>query len=100
MSPLLIHLLIQVAVISKINGLVDEPDHTVSEKNIYQKREPVKLNMKQGLVMNQVIALYILDKAEDRMCKNHSIEFRNGLRAFEPWALKSNTLITFWIKSF
>lgn len=53
------------------------------------KRTPVKLNMKQGLIMNQVISLYVLDKAKNETCKNHSIEFRNGLRAFEPWALKS-----------
>ncbi|XP_015840383.2 nose resistant to fluoxetine protein 6 isoform X1 [Tribolium castaneum] len=46
-----------------------------------------KLTMKQGLLMNQVLATYVLDNAQDSFCKNHSNLYRNGLRSFEPWAL-------------
>jgi hypothetical protein len=51
--------------------------------------ESVKLTMKQGLIMNQVLAIYALDNVEDPRCKNHTDLFKNGLRRFEPWALKS-----------
>ncbi|RZC34464.1 nose resistant to fluoxetine protein 6-like, partial [Asbolus verrucosus] len=44
--------------------------------------------MKQGLLMNQILSTYALDNVEDSLCKNHTNRFKNGLRAFEPWALK------------
>ncbi|XP_044271288.1 nose resistant to fluoxetine protein 6-like [Tribolium madens] len=47
----------------------------------------VKLTMKQGLLMNQVLATYALDNAQNSLCKNHSNLYRNGLRSFESWAL-------------
>lgn len=54
------------------------------------KPEPVKLTVKQGITMNQILSVYALSDASDQRCKNHSSEFANGLRAFRPWALKSN----------
>lgn len=52
-------------------------------------RKPVKLTMKQGLIMNQIIGTYALENAENELCRNHTKEFKLGLRTFEPWALKS-----------
>lgn len=45
--------------------------------------------MKQGLMMNQVLSFYTLTETENELCKNQSKEFSDGLRNFEPWALKS-----------
>jgi hypothetical protein len=52
------------------------------------KRGPVKLTMRQGLIMNQVIATYALT-ARDSLCRNQSEEFKKGLRSLESWALQS-----------
>ncbi|KAJ3643262.1 hypothetical protein Zmor_025986 [Zophobas morio] len=43
--------------------------------------------MKQGLLMNQVLATYALNNVENSVCKNHTQMFKDGLRTFEPWAL-------------
>ncbi|KAJ8919427.1 hypothetical protein NQ315_016523 [Exocentrus adspersus] len=53
-----------------------------------KQRKPVKLTMKQGLTMNQVIATYALTDVKNDLCKNHTEEFKLGLRALEPWALQ------------
>lgn len=52
----------------------------------------VKLSIKQGLLMNQVLNVYGLDSAKDKLCRKHIKEFRDGLRALEPWALQSKYL--------
>ncbi|CAH0555457.1 unnamed protein product [Brassicogethes aeneus] len=59
----------------------------IPEKKI-PKRTPVKLTMKQGLLINQVLSFYALEKPEDEICMKHTKEFKEALRAFEPWALK------------
>ncbi|EFA01530.2 Nose resistant to fluoxetine protein 6-like Protein [Tribolium castaneum] len=60
-----------------------------SESNGSEKsRQPVKLNMKQGLLMNQLLAMYTLGEESNQLCKEHSKELNVGLRALEPWALK------------
>lgn len=53
------------------------------------KYNPIKLTMKQGLLMNQVLGFYALKKSKNDECVQHSLEFNKALRAFEPWALKS-----------
>uniref|UniRef100_A0A6P7GWQ2 Uncharacterized protein LOC114341636 n=1 Tax=Diabrotica virgifera virgifera TaxID=50390 RepID=A0A6P7GWQ2_DIAVI len=53
-----------------------------------KRREPVKLTMKQGLIMNQVILTYGLTNVKNSLCKRHIEEFKSALRAFEPWALQ------------
>lgn len=53
------------------------------------ERQLVKLNMKQGVLMNQVLGVYTFKDGTNQLCKNHSQEFATGLRAFEPWALRS-----------
>lgn len=60
----------------------------IDDKNITEKKR-IKLNMKQGLMMNQVLSFYTLTETENELCKNQSKEFSDGLRNFEPWALKS-----------
>lgn len=57
------------------------------------KRENVKLNMKQGLIMNQVLDVYALVDSKNVLCKNQSLEFKAAMRAFQPWALKSKTTV-------
>lgn len=52
-------------------------------------RKPVKLTMKQGLTMNQVVATYAPSDVKNALCRNHTEEFKRGLRALEPWALQS-----------
>ncbi|XP_050297772.1 O-acyltransferase like protein-like isoform X2 [Anthonomus grandis grandis] len=51
-------------------------------------RKPVKLNMKQGLIMNQILNTYGLSEVNNTLCRDHINEFKLGLRALEPWALK------------
>ncbi|KAJ8971659.1 hypothetical protein NQ314_000582 [Rhamnusium bicolor] len=58
------------------------------EMIIKKQRKYVKLTMKQGLIMNQVISTYALADIKNSLCKNHSEEFKLGLRALEPWALQ------------
>lgn len=53
------------------------------------ERKPLKLTMKQGLVMNQVIGTFTLNEPRDPLCKKHMEEYRIGLRAMETWALRS-----------
>lgn len=54
-----------------------------------KERKAVKLTMKQGLIMNQIIATYALTDVKQSLCFNHTEEFKLGLRALEPWALQS-----------
>ncbi|XP_060531161.1 nose resistant to fluoxetine protein 6-like isoform X2 [Cylas formicarius] len=49
---------------------------------------PAKLNMKQGLAMNQVLGIYAITNATNDLCRKQSAGFARALRAFEPWALK------------
>lgn len=61
------------------------------EKN---QRKPVRLTARQNLVLNQIIQVYIIDNVKNNsLCKIHNEEYKIGLKAFEPWALKSNYLI-------
>ena len=53
------------------------------------KKGAVKLTMKQGLIMNQIIATYALNAPRDLLCKRQVEDFKNGLRSLEPWALRS-----------
>ena len=66
------------------NSVTENPDDAETIT-----RRPVKLNMRQGLLMNQVVAVYALGEESNQLCKNHSKELNIGLRALEPWALKS-----------
>lgn len=84
---------------SKIELLQDDPENEVEIQSETKfdnpekpKRKMVKLNMKQGLTINQILDVYSLKNAGDELCRNHSLEFGDGLRSFEPWALKSKTL--------
>ncbi|XP_044255130.1 nose resistant to fluoxetine protein 6-like [Tribolium madens] len=61
---------------------------TNNEEELENERKPVKLTMKQGLVMNQVIGTYTLNDPQDPLCRKHSEEYRIGLRAMESWALQ------------
>ncbi|CAH0560293.1 unnamed protein product [Brassicogethes aeneus] len=58
------------------------------KKNTDNPRKPVKLTMKQGLLMNQVLSTYVMSGIKNKKCKKHMDEYKIGLRAFEPWALK------------
>ncbi|XP_066146424.1 O-acyltransferase like protein-like isoform X1 [Euwallacea fornicatus] len=51
-------------------------------------RKPVKLNSKQGFIMNQILSTYGLNDVNNSLCKAHINEFKVGLRALEPWALR------------
>lgn len=54
------------------------------------KKDPVMLNVKQNLVMNQILGIYGLhNRLTNPDCIKHSIQFKEDFRAFEPWALKS-----------
>uniref|UniRef100_A0AAR5Q395 Nose resistant-to-fluoxetine protein N-terminal domain-containing protein n=1 Tax=Dendroctonus ponderosae TaxID=77166 RepID=A0AAR5Q395_DENPD len=44
--------------------------------------------MKQGLIMNQILNTYGLSDVNNSLCRDHVNEFKLGLRAMEPWALK------------
>lgn len=72
----------------KINFENLENEHIEVTSNISGSRA-VKLSMRQGLLMNQILHVYGLDSAKNDVCKRHLQEFRDGLRAFEPWALQS-----------
>ncbi|KAH0817641.1 hypothetical protein GEV33_005150 [Tenebrio molitor] len=63
------------------------------------KRGPVKLTMRQGLIMNQVIATYALDTARDSLCRNQSEEFKKGLRSLESWALQTADILDHFNKT-
>ncbi|XP_044739869.1 O-acyltransferase like protein-like [Chrysoperla carnea] len=54
------------------------------------KKSPVMLNIKQNLLMNQVIGIYALHNGleADSECKRHNDQYKEDLRAFETWALK------------
>lgn len=39
--------------------------------------------------MNQILNTYGLTDVNNSLCKDHVNEFKLGLRAMEPWALKS-----------
>lgn len=69
----------------------DEPSTLNLElkKKTKSERKMVKLNLKQGLTMNQILDVYALKDSPNELCRNHSNEFGLGMRAFEPWALKS-----------
>lgn len=79
------------------NGIVSSTgsydDEIVMEKAtskiLEPDRKPVKLTMRQGLILNQIIGTYALENAENELCRKHARDFKIGLRAFEPWALKS-----------
>lgn len=54
------------------------------------EREPLKLYPKQKVILNQILSFYALNKVvNNTLCEKHTEEFKIGLRAFEPWALKS-----------
>lgn len=55
-------------------------------------KKPVKLTLKQGLAMNQVVSTYALSDVQNALCRNHTEEYKKGLRALEPWALQSKYL--------
>lgn len=66
----------------------------IAENELQEKiRKPVKLNMKQGLIMNQVLNTYALNDVNNSLCRDHINEFKLGLRALEPWAVKSKFLV-------
>lgn len=54
-----------------------------------REKRHIKLNMKQGLTMNQVLSFYALTEAENELCRNDSTVFADGLRNFDTWALQS-----------
>ncbi|XP_071057341.1 nose resistant to fluoxetine protein 6-like [Onthophagus taurus] len=64
-------------------------NYTSQNENIEEcDKTPLKLTKKQSLIMNQVVANYIIKKPENELCEIHSLEYKKALRAFEPWALK------------
>ncbi|KAK9730276.1 hypothetical protein QE152_g15331 [Popillia japonica] len=60
-----------------------------NDSSSVKKKLQVKLNSRQGLIMNQILSIYALDHVENELCLNHSLELKDALRSFEPWALKS-----------
>lgn len=60
------------------NGITETP-----------KQEVVKLNLKQGFTLNQIIEVYSLKGSSNQLCTNHSKQFGLALRNLEAWALKS-----------
>lgn len=54
-----------------------------------KSQRAIKLNIKQGLIMNQILSTYGLNDPNNSLCKDHVNEFKSGLRALQPWALKS-----------
>lgn len=46
-------------------------------------------NVHQKLIMDKVLEVYALEGPLSPVCKNHTMEFRRGLRNLEPWALLS-----------
>ncbi|XP_017786446.1 PREDICTED: nose resistant to fluoxetine protein 6-like [Nicrophorus vespilloides] len=48
----------------------------------------MKLNTKQGIVMQQVLQVYALTDSKNDTCKKHSKEFQTALKSFQPWALQ------------
>lgn len=58
----------------------------VAAKNV---RKGFKLNAKQVLMLNQIIGGFTLDGVQDPLCKNHTMVYKQALRQFKPWALKS-----------
>ncbi|KAJ8945120.1 hypothetical protein NQ318_001585 [Aromia moschata] len=78
--------------IQKNAKLLERNERNGSDQNIVEieeDRKPIKLSMKQGLLMNQVLAVYALENVQNELCKNHTKEFKRGLRVFEPWALQN-----------
>ncbi|KAJ8973784.1 hypothetical protein NQ317_009440 [Molorchus minor] len=71
-----------------INVKKELRDPTNGSERHKKDREPVKLTMKQGLIMNQIISIYALADVKNSVCKNHTEEFKRGLRALKPWALQ------------
>ncbi|CAH1370736.1 unnamed protein product, partial [Tenebrio molitor] len=71
-----------------LNISIAASQSAVTTKPTPNHRGPVKLTMRQGLIMNQVIATYALDTARDSLCRNQSEEFKKGLRSLESWALQ------------
>ncbi|XP_050298077.1 nose resistant to fluoxetine protein 6-like [Anthonomus grandis grandis] len=69
-------------------SLITEPVLPEVTSKMDLGRKPVKLNLKQGLTMNQILDVYALKNSKNNLCRNHSYEFAAALRAFEPWALK------------
>ncbi|KAH1026909.1 hypothetical protein HUJ05_000504 [Dendroctonus ponderosae] len=67
----------------EIRSSPNEPNITATKV-----RNPIKLNMKQGLIMNQILNTYGLSDVNNSLCRDHVNEFKLGLRAMEPWALK------------
>lgn len=62
------------------NGITESPS---------PKPKVVKLNLKQGFVLNQIIEVYSLKGSSNELCTNHSKQFGLALRNLEAWALKS-----------
>lgn len=62
------------------NGITESPS---------PKQKVVKLNLKQGFVLNQIIEVYSLKGSSNELCTNHSKQFGLALRNLEAWALKS-----------
>nr|CAI5844698.1 unnamed protein product [Callosobruchus analis] len=71
------------------NLSANHPEDNGKNEVIAEQRKPVKLTMKQGLIMNQVISTYAISNVRNSLCAEHVEEFKVGLRAFEPWALQS-----------
>ncbi|KAG5898778.1 hypothetical protein JTB14_010988 [Gonioctena quinquepunctata] len=74
---------------SEISGEIQNSTNIDSDANRkFFPRKSVKLTMRQGLLMNQILGVYALENIRNGLCANHTKEFKNGLRAFEPWALQ------------
>ncbi|GJQ80381.1 hypothetical protein Trydic_g12243 [Trypoxylus dichotomus] len=74
---------------SIVTQKVDEIKYEESNRSHnFPKKSQVKLNSRQGMIMNQMLNIYAITDVENELCLNHSSEFKASLRAFEPWALK------------
>ncbi|KAH0999337.1 hypothetical protein HUJ04_005393 [Dendroctonus ponderosae] len=60
----------------EIRSSPNEPNITATKG-----RNPIKLNMKQGLIMNQILNTYGLSDVNNSLCRDHVNEFKLGLRA-------------------
>lgn len=67
---------------------IEQLTEILTEPSIKSKKGP-KLSAKQVLVLNQIIAGFTLDGAQDPLCKNHTLVYKEALREFKPWAIKS-----------
>ncbi|GLV32860.1 uncharacterized protein CBL_00433 [Carabus blaptoides fortunei] len=71
-----------------ITEIVQKQETKYIEKSKWEPKKGPKLNSKQVLLLNQIVASYALEGIRDPLCKNHTKKYKEALRLFEPWALQ------------